>query len=219
MPANFTRNHKDVFTNIYTKDIWTNGSGTGSTPSYCKKYMENIQTYIKENNIENILDLGCGDWQFSQHMNWENVDYIGVDIVESVISHNIDFFTKDNIHFKCLNLSDMSKVQDFIGKEKQLILIKDVLMHWTNEEIIEWMDKLIQLLNTEHFITANNWKYYRKPEKNDQIRVLDKKYSWAPLNSQKYPLNKYDFEIIFHYRFKQVSLLKGKYKCQQTSQK
>ena len=203
-----SRNHTDVFTNIYNKDIWTNGSGTGSTPSYCKKYMENIETYIKENNIENVLDLGCGDWQFSQLMDWENVDYVGLDVVKSVIKENKKYFLR-KFKFNCVDVSDFNKVKKYIGKENQLILMKDVLMHWTNEEIIEWMDKLFQLLTTEHFIIANNWKYYRKPEKNDQPRILDKRYSWAPIDSQKYPLSKYDFEIIFHYRFKQVSLLKG----------
>ena len=49
--------------------------------------------------------------------------------------------------------------------------MKDVLMHWTNEEVVEWMDKLTQSLTTEHFITANNWKHYRAPQKNNQERA------------------------------------------------
>jgi SAM-dependent methyltransferase len=203
------RNHKNVFTNIYSKDIWTNGSGTGSTPSYCKKYMENIEAYIKKNDIKNVLDLGCGDWQFSQYIDWATVDYVGLDVVKTVIDNNIRDYAKENIHFECLDISDISKIKEHIEKRNQLILMKDVLMHWTNEEVVAWMNKLTQLLTTEHFITANNWKYYRKPEKNNQERALDKRYSWAPIDSQKPPLNKYGFEIIFHYRFKQVSLLKG----------
>ena len=119
----------------------------------------------------------------------------------------------ENIHFEYLDVSNVSKIKEYVEKKNQLILMKDVLMQWTNEEVVAWMDKLTQLLTTEHFIIANNWKYYRKPEKNNQERALDKRYSLAPIDSQKPPLNKYGFEIIFHYRFKQVSLLKGTPKC------
>ena len=59
------------------------------------------------------------------------------------------------------------------------------------------------------FLITNNWKYYRKPEKNENPRELDKKFSWSPLDSQKEPLNKYGFEIVFNYRVKQVSLYRN----------
>ena len=207
------RNHKKVFSNIYEKNAWSNGSGTGSTPKYCKRYMEFLEKFMKENNIKNVLDLGCGDWQFSQYIDWSSLDsYIGIDIVENVTEENISkhmalpppviaFFTRDFLNIE--------KIEPFFGLSNQLILLKDVLMHWTDKEVDVWMKEFIKQ-PFSHALITNNWKYYRKPEKNDEERTLDKRYSWAPLDSQKEPLKKYNLEVMFRYRAKQVSLLEKK---------
>lgn len=203
------RKHKEVFTNIYDKNIWSNGSGTGSKYSYCKRYIENIQKYMEENNIENVVDLGCGDWQFSMHMDWSKVHYVGVDIVQSVIDENIAQHTSPpNVVFTCKDISDTSSIEFLMDKPDQLILIKDVLMHWSDEEIVPWMNWLTSLPN-KHIIITNNWKYYRKPENNNNPRSIDNRYSWAPLDSQKQPLSRYGFEVLFNYRHKQASILTG----------
>ena len=76
------------FTNIYNKNIWGNGSGKGSSPDYNKKYIEFLESFIKEKNIQSIYDLGCGDWQFSQFVDWNGATYIGADCVKSVIQKN-----------------------------------------------------------------------------------------------------------------------------------
>lgn len=204
------RNHKEVFTNIYEKDIWGNGSGSGSSYKYCKRYIEFLENFMKEKNIKNVLDLGCGDWQFSQHVNWEKINYKGVDVVQSVIEKNQKKYSSSNINFIQKDLSQVKEIIPFLNSENQLVLMKDVLMHWTNEEIEKWMNDFLSELPVKTcFLITNNWKYYRKPEKNENPRELDKKFSWSPLDSQKEPLNKYGFEIVFNYRVKQVSLYRN----------
>jgi 2-polyprenyl-3-methyl-5-hydroxy-6-metoxy-1,4-benzoquinol methylase len=51
---------KEDFTKIYQKEKWGKGkgSGTGSTPLYCQKYLKYLQSLLQPGM--HVLDLGCG---------------------------------------------------------------------------------------------------------------------------------------------------------------
>lgn len=205
------RNHKEVFTNIYDKEVWGKGkgSGTGSSIDYCKRYVEFLEKFLIDNKIKRVLDLGCGDWQFSQHVNWGKSKYVGLDVVKSVIRANKRQFTTTGIKFKVTDISKPNLIEPYLKDDvRQVILIKDVLMHWNDKEIIKWMKKFYKLIGPNHYVLiTNNYKHMRSPHKNDLPRELDK-YSWSPLDSQKKPLIKWNPEVVFKYRVKQVSLIK-----------
>ena len=195
------KKHKEIFSQIYDNEEWGfgKGSGMGSSKLYCKKYIIFLEKFIKENNIENVLDFGCGDWQFSQYVDWKNINYIGIDVVECVIKNNKQNFAKQNISF--VNDNNILK---YINKKNQLILIKDVLQHWTNEAIIIFMDNLLCYLTSKNkcILITNSWKY-------EGPRIsIDNPQNYAPLDSQKWPLIKYKPEVVFHWRSKQVSLIR-----------
>ena len=64
-----------AFTEIYDKNVWGgDGSGTGSKLSRNNlKYIKMVEA-ISENDIKSICDVGCGDWVFSQYINFGNVN-------------------------------------------------------------------------------------------------------------------------------------------------
>ena len=74
----------EVFSKIYKEDLWQGGSGAGSKLENVKEYVEILQKYIDKPEINTVLDLGCGDWQFSKFLDLSSVSYLGVDVVESV---------------------------------------------------------------------------------------------------------------------------------------
>jgi hypothetical protein len=55
---------KQIFTEIYNKNLWNGGSGPGSNPENILTYITFLQKFLHSNNITSILDLGCGDWQY-----------------------------------------------------------------------------------------------------------------------------------------------------------
>jgi trans-aconitate methyltransferase len=119
----------ETFSKIYAQDIWNGGSGPGSTPEATVPYRELIQKHINSSHVSKVVDLGCGDWQFSQFLDWSNVKYLGVDIVENVIQENRRRFEAKNIEFI------KSDLVDFIPSECDLIISKDVLQHLSNSSI------------------------------------------------------------------------------------
>ncbi|MDR3522033.1 MAG: glycosyltransferase [Acidocella sp.] len=127
--------HKNIFNKIYEKNIWDCGSGPGSKFENSIKYIEFLQAFIKTNHIKSVVDIGCGDWQFSQHINWQGVYYTGID-VSNVVLENTKRFSKQGIEFLERNvLFDELPSAD-------MVIIKDVLQHWSNEDILNFLPKL-----------------------------------------------------------------------------
>ena len=75
------KNMINSFDDIYKKNIWTTGS-SGSGSNYTKrqyKLIQEINDFIKSNNIITVADYGCGDFNIMQHLDYKNIKYTGID--------------------------------------------------------------------------------------------------------------------------------------------
>jgi SAM-dependent methyltransferase len=128
-------NHGQIFDDIYIKNIWSVGSGPGSTEENTRQYRWFLQNFLRSNRIKRVLDLGCGDWQFSKLLDWTGIDYLGVD-VSAVVLANTMAFARPGIAFLKLNA-----VTDQLP-DADLLIAKDVLQHWSNADISKFLPKL-----------------------------------------------------------------------------
>jgi len=128
---------KEKFEQIYRNDEWGQGSGEGSVPVYTLGYISFLQTFLRQNNIQSVVDLGCGDWQFSRFVDWGDIDYYGCDLVESVIETNQRNYSRSNVSFHLLLNSTNEQLP-----EADLLIAKDVLQHWSNELITAFIPNL-----------------------------------------------------------------------------
>ena len=167
--------NKEVFSKIYKEDLWHGGSGAGSEIENVKEYVNILQKYIDKPEIETVLDLGCGDWQFSKFLNLSSVSYLGVDVVESVIEFNSNSYSASNIEFISRDITtyEIPKVD--------LIICKDVLQHLCNKDVIEILIKIIKSskfsLITNDFTSGGS---VNKDINNGNYRCLD--LSLSPFN-------------------------------------
>jgi SAM-dependent methyltransferase len=120
---------KRQFEQIYAENKWLYGSGEGSQRQHTKGYTSFLQNFLRKNNIKSVVDMGCGDWQFSQFIDWNGIDYEGFDIVSSVIEANRKKFAAPRIRFR-LAVGDGSDLPC-----ADLFIAKDVLQHWSNDAI------------------------------------------------------------------------------------
>ena len=127
--------HAEIFDYIYRNDLWKGGSGSGSTEEATVHYRQFLHNFLRSNNVKSVLDLGCGDWQFSRHMDWTGIDYLGVDVSRVALA-NTRSFAKPGIAFRQLNaVTDPLPPAD-------LLVAKDVLQHWSNADILALLPKL-----------------------------------------------------------------------------
>lgn len=107
------------FTRVYQ------GSGVGSRPDRTVEYRAFLSQFLVRNQIRSVVDLGCGDWQFSRYLDWSGIDYLGLDVVPAVIDANNRQFSADNIRFELFQAPERLPPAD-------LLLCKDVLQHLPN---------------------------------------------------------------------------------------
>jgi 2-polyprenyl-3-methyl-5-hydroxy-6-metoxy-1,4-benzoquinol methylase len=129
--------NKEVFSKIYKEDLWHGGSGVGSKLENVKEYVEVLQKYIDKPEVKTVLDLGCGDWQFSKFLDLSSVSYLGVDVVESVIESNSTSYSASNIKFISRDITT------YEVPKADLIICKDVLQHLCNKDVVNILVKII----------------------------------------------------------------------------
>lgn len=130
--------HAHIFDDVYRAELWGKGkgSGGGSTPEITVGYRDFLQNFLKSKKIKTVADFGCGDWQFSKLIDWSEIAYTGFDCVQNVVNKNNIDYKKQGIEFKYAeSISQIDHAYD-------LLIVKDVLIHWTNAEIIEFFAEL-----------------------------------------------------------------------------
>ena len=127
----------EVFSKIYKEDLWHGGSGVGSKLENVKEYVDILQKYIDKPEVKTVLDLGCGDWQFSKFLDLSSVSYLGVDVVESVIESNSTSYSASNIKFISRDITT------YEVPKADLIICKDVLQHLCNKDVVTILVKII----------------------------------------------------------------------------
>jgi SAM-dependent methyltransferase len=110
---------------------WHRGivSGEGSLPIHTKGYIKFIQKFIAKHKVKSVVDLGCGDWQFTRYIDWGITHYSGIDVVSTVIDDNNKQFSSSNIEF-LLSSGNPAELPN-----ADLLIAKDVLQHWLNVNV------------------------------------------------------------------------------------
>ncbi len=153
-------NRTDIFNSIYENARWGAErdteefiyySGEGShKDEYVIPYRNMIRTFISKNHISSVVDLGCGDFNVASGWVTDDIDYIGIDIVQKMIdSHNRKYADKKRV-FICRDI-----VKDDLPCA-ELCLVRQVFQHLSNDEIICVLNKLKKykyIIITEH-VTA-----------------------------------------------------------------
>lgn len=150
---------KDFFSKIYDHHTWLGQSlsGPGSDADRTIEFRSLLEQFLSSHHIQSVVDLGCGDWSYSQLINWDGVKYTGIDVVESVIEKNQLQYAKPNITFLCADAA----IQDIPVAD--LIIVKEVLQHLPNKDVQAILERArtypfaIFVNDISHHIRGN-WK-------------------------------------------------------------
>jgi SAM-dependent methyltransferase len=119
----------NVFEHIYRNDLWHGGSGPGSLPRVNRPYVRFLQSFLRYNRVQTVVDLGCGDWQFSRRIDWGEVRYLGLDVVPHVLERNRRRYGSATLEFG-ISPADAGDVP-----AADLLIVKDVFQHLSNAAV------------------------------------------------------------------------------------
>jgi hypothetical protein len=114
-----------------------------------------LQRLFNETNYTTIVDYGCGNWELMKYICVpSHIQYLWIDIVKSVIERNIRLYERSNIHFL-----EISRQEDAAHVKADILIIKDVVMHWPNNEIQDFLRNM--LLNYRMAIITHDFCQWR----------------------------------------------------------
>ncbi|CEL97136.1 unnamed protein product [Vitrella brassicaformis CCMP3155] len=122
---------RGAFSSIYSSAKWGRNkdgkghSGAGSTEEATDNFRLLLEDFLRQRNIRSVVDAGCGDWEWTQFVDWRPVEeYTGVDVVPSVIARNQDLYSSHNRTFHARSILKRDNLPP-----ADLLMSKDVLQH------------------------------------------------------------------------------------------
>jgi tRNA G46 methylase TrmB len=138
---------------IYWENRYLNGgnSGSGSYGKLALFKADVINNFIKNNNVNVIIDYGVGDGNQLKLIDTEKKKYIGIDISHTILNNCKKTFIKDNtktfLHAE--NINDNLK--------GDLVISCDVIYHLIEDDVyMEYMKNLFNMSNKYVMIYSKN---------------------------------------------------------------
>jgi len=191
-PTN-TGERREVFDDIYRSGKWgTNGgsagtSGFGSMLSTTLVYRTFLQQFMKDAQIHSVVDAGCGDWEFSQAIDWTGIDYKGYDIVGSVVDKDTKQFGKPTIQFFKGDI-----IEDDLPPA-DLLISKDVLQHLPNADVLKFLTK--QVPKYKHVLLVNGTGNHSLSARNVDIKLGE----YRTLDLANPPFNQHGLKVLTYW--------------------
>jgi len=170
--------HQDALDNAYMVHEFGNlefAPAEGTALSEAVALRTVLSKLLKELEISTILDAGCGNAYWSSHVSLDDCDYIGVDIVEELISLNNNKYGSNKRTFQVLDIiNDSLPAVD-------LIICRNVLTYFPLKDIFKTLCNF-RKTGARYLIVTS---FMRDIDRNiDGVRD-----NWRILNLQRPPFN------------------------------
>ena len=174
-------NHEiqNIFTEIYEQNKWgaaETRSGAGSTMRVAWRLVDPIIDIVQGYCIGSVLDMGCGECNWQQKINWEvlRTSYLGTDVVPAIIKQNTKRYADNLMQF------ELSDATGPYTRQVDLIIFRDVAIHLTLKQITAALENF--RASGSLYLLASN---YKSTTENRDIKVGD----WRPINMELAPFN------------------------------
>ena len=161
---------REIFRGIITKKFinsqryweeryyYGGNSGRGSYGEDARIKSNFLNDTVQNYNIENVIDIGCGDGNNLSYFNTMN--YFGVDLSKTIIKKNKKKFINDKLkNFYLLenNQEDILKnINKSINKINTIILSFDVIFHLVEDKTYNDHLNLINNINASYCLVSSS---------------------------------------------------------------
>lgn len=117
---------ESAFTYIYANNAWGHKesvSGHGSSMEKTADIRREIPALFKRYAIRSVFDAPCGDFNWMQSLDLDDIDYVGGDIVSALVKSNQKTYSASNKKFVKFDVAAA------VAPKFDLILCRDLLIH------------------------------------------------------------------------------------------
>jgi hypothetical protein len=168
---------RERFERIYATNLWSDPesrSGVGSTLDSTRVLRSELPKALCQLDTRVLLDVPCGDFTWMEHVDLSGIEYIGGDIVLSIVENNQRLHASE---FRRFALVDLTRDQ---LQDTDVLLCRDCLVH------LSYANIQAVLAN----IARSNIRYVLMtsfPERRDNYDVVDG--DWRALDFQAPPFS------------------------------
>lgn len=203
-------NHDSIFTSIYETNEWgtredistefKGNSGQGSAVECNLLYIYYLKYFILMHGITSVVDVGCGDWRCGTSiygdLRTKGVKYCGYDVYDAMVQHHQKHYADPLWTFSLLNCAANPGAM----ASADLLILKDVLQHWTDDEATKFLDYVIASKKYKYVLITNC-------AHRSQCVSLENAGGYRPLPRDGALFKGYPFEQVLAYNNKAVLLL------------
>lgn len=165
----------EIFTETFRNRYWRSSesvSGRGAELTQTEVLRAELPSLLRRYGIRSLLDLPCGDFNWMQHVDLQDIRYTGADIVEALVAQNQARYGNARRTFLHLDL-----LTDALP-DADCILVRDCLVHFSLAHIGQALDNL-KKSNITYLLTTS----FPDTKKNEDIQTGH----WRPINLQQAP--------------------------------
>lgn len=161
------------FATIYRTGVWQCGdsaapsSGLGSTLEVTEPLRHALPGLVRELDVRTLLDIGCGDYTWMRDVEL-GCDYVGIDIVESVIEANHAAFSGPSRTFL---LTDA--VEGLGELRADLVLCREVLFHLSFADARALLRNALATGCTHLLLTSDDATVFNSDIESGDFRVVN----------------------------------------------
>ncbi len=168
---------QERFERIYSTNLWSDPetrSGVGSSLDSTRAVRAKLPSVLKELDTRVLLDVPCGDFGWMQHVDLVGIEYIGGDIVPSIVGENQRQYASDTRRFIDLDLT-----RDPLP-DADVLLCRDCFVHLSYANIAAALANIAR--SGIRFVLMTSF-----PGRGDNRDVVDG--DWRPLDFEAPPFS------------------------------
>lgn len=166
------RDIRSRFNSIYDTSVWRHGndeiprSGGGSSLSATSAIREILPSLLDDLHVQTLLDIGCGDFSWMRHVNLSQ-NYVGIDIVETVVASN-----KSNFEGPRRTFFSLDAVVDELP-DANAVLCREVLFHLSFSDIRKLLRNILSKDRSYFICTSDRQTHFNSDIPTGDFRLLN----------------------------------------------
>ncbi len=175
--SNATPTAREVFSDIHRRRAWggcESVSGPGSGIIRTSAFRDQLPRLLEELGVRTLLDAGCGDFNWLKEVRLDLESYIGVDVVEEIVSELSRRCANEHRRFLSLDI-----VSDKLP-QVDLILCRDCLVHLSFSQIFAAL-RNFKRSNSKYLLATTFTRFV------DNADIV--MGEWRPINLQEPPFS------------------------------
>src|SRR6202521_6309324 len=168
---------REGFERIYSTNLWSDSesrSGVGSTLDSTRVLRIELPKALRQLGARVLLDVPCGDFTWMEHVDLSGIEYIGGDIVPSIVEKNQQLHAGESRRFVGLDLTRDSL------PDTDVLLCRDCLVHLSYANIRAVLANITR--SNTRFVMMTSF-----PGRRDNYDVADG--DWRALDFQAPPFS------------------------------